>query len=455
MRKRKSAVAILLGLALVGAAACGGDDSGETTTSAAPAETTAAPDTTEAPDDTTETTAPEETTPPETTEPPFVPPARGDADLVIWADDTRAAILSDVAAQFAEDEGINVAVYEVPFDRIRDNLSTAGPTGEGPDIIVGPHDWLGELATNGAVAPFDLGPAADLLSETAVQAFAFDGRNYGLPYASENIALIRNTELVPDAPATFEELVETALALKADGTVEIPLAIQQNPGDPYHNYPLFSGSGGYIFGQAEDGSYIADDLGIDSEGGLNAARNFGQWSADGLLSKDITYDIMIDSFGNGQAPFAITGPWAVNDGDRGFKTKGVPYVVEPIPAFADGTEPKVFIGVQGFMISAFSESQELARTFLLDYVNTDAVQLALFEDGGRPPALLSAFDQVADDPDVLGFGLSGQQGIPQPAIPAMSAVWTEWTNAYEQIFLGNDPEAAFTSAAAAIRAEIG
>jgi arabinogalactan oligomer / maltooligosaccharide transport system substrate-binding protein len=83
----------------------------------------------------------------------------------------------------------------------------------------------------------------------------------------------------------------------------------------------------------------------------------------------------------------------------------------------------VFVGVQGFMISSFSENVDLAKTFLLDYLNTEELQLELFDAGGRPPAMTSAFEQVADDPIIQGFGLSGQQGAPLPAIPEMSAVW--------------------------------
>jgi arabinogalactan oligomer/maltooligosaccharide transport system substrate-binding protein len=282
-----------------------------------------------------------------------------------------------------------------------------------------------------------------------VQAFTYEGQTYGLPYAVENIALIRNTDLVPEAPATFEALAETALALQADGTVEIPLAIQQNPADPYHNYPLFSGAGGYVFGQNDDGTYNPDDLGIDSPGGLAAAELFAQWSEAGLISTDIDYDVMIDSFSSGQAPFAITGPWAVSS----FTDAGINFAVEPIPSVAGGT-PQVFVGVQGFMISSFSENQDLATTFLLDYLNTEEVQLALYEAGGRPPAMTSAFEQVSSDPIIEGFGLSGQQGAPQPAIPEMGSVWETWTDAYTLIFTGSDPVQAFTDAAATIRANI-
>ena len=33
-----------------------------------------------------------------------------------------------------------------------------------------------------------------------------------------------------------------------------------------------------MFGQNEDGTYNADDVGIDSEGGLVAAQKFADWS---------------------------------------------------------------------------------------------------------------------------------------------------------------------------------
>ena len=47
-----------------------------------------------------------------------------------------------------------------------------------------------------------------------------------------------------------------------------------------------------MFGQNDDGTYNADDVGIDSEGGLAAAQKFADWSNEGLISKDVSYDIM-------------------------------------------------------------------------------------------------------------------------------------------------------------------
>lgn len=442
-KKRTAWLALLAAFALL-IAACGEADTAETTTTEGQAATTteASTTTTQEPEETTTTVAGDTTT---TTEPLVRDP---NADLVIWADDTRASQIKAFADQFAEENEVTVAIQELGFGDIRSRLVTAAPAGEGPDIIVGAHDWLGELVAAGVVAPLDLSPVEDDFIPAAIAAFNYEGQIYGLPNAIENVALVRNVDLVPESPATFEELVETALALEAEGTVSVPLALQENGnGDPFHNYPIVTAFGGYVFGRNADGSYNPDDLGIDSEGGLAAARYFSELAEQGVVNVDILYDVMIESFSSGEAPFAITGPWALPS----FDEAGVNYVVEPIPP-VQGGEPQPFIGVQGFMISAFAENPLIAQTFVLDLMATEDAQIALFEATGRPPAHQGAFDAVAaDDPNVRGFGEAGKDGYPMPAIPEMGSVWQAWTDAYELIFTGSDPEQAFIDAAEQIR----
>ncbi len=379
-------------------------------------------------------------------------PTRGDADLVIWADETKVGVITPIANSFAAKSGIKVAVQEVKFDQIRDQLKVAGPAGKGPDIIVAAHDWLGDLATNGLVEPIDLGAKAKLMSTVSVKAMTYGGKVYGVPYATENIALIRNTKLVPKAPKTFAELEKVALALKKSGKAKVALALQNTDPDPFHNYPLFTGMGGYVFKADASGSYDANKLGIDSKGGLAAAVQFRKWVDSGLLDPSITYDVMVQSFGDGEAPFAITGPWAVNDKEKGFKAKGISYVVEPIPPILAGVTPAVFVGVQGFMVSSFSKQKGLAKTFILDELTSTSAQTAMFKVGGRPPANIASFKLAQSDPDVKGFGLSGQNGVPMPAIPAMGSVWAAWQDGYKLIFTKKGkPEQAFKDAVTKIR----
>jgi maltose-binding protein MalE len=386
-------------------------------------------------------------------------PERGDADLVIWASDTQAPVIREIAVPFAEETGVVVAVQELPFGEIRPLLTVTGPQGEGPDIIVSAHDGIGEAVADGVVEPLDLSGVADGFQQVAIDGFTYEGQTYGLPYAVENIALFRNTDLVPEAPATFEEMMQIASDFKAehaDDPTYLGIAVQVAPeGDTYHYQPFLSAFGGYIFGQNEDGTFNPDDLGVDSEGGLAAATWLQEQGAAGLLSADVTYDVMKESFGAGKAPFAVSGPWAITDQANGFEVTGVPYAISPIPAREGGEPPAVFVGVQGFMVSSFSEQKDLATSFVLDYLSQESSQLAMFEAGSRPPALTSAYEQVADDPDVAGFGESAAAGIPLPAIPEMSFVWDSVNLAQLNTLRGGDGPAEFTAAAEQIRSQIG
>ena len=209
--------------------------------------------------------------------PPTVPEAPGDADLVIWTDETRAAVIEPIVNDCAAMEGANIAVQQIAYGDLDDAVLQTAPRGTGPDLFTYAHDSLGNFVESGIVAPFDLSQIADQYQDVAVEAFTYQGQTYGLPYAVENIALFRNTDLVPEAPATFEELETIALQLQSEGTVETPLAIQQAPtADPYHNYPMYSGGGGYVFGTNPDGSLNPQDVGLDSRGRAGGRRAVGE-----------------------------------------------------------------------------------------------------------------------------------------------------------------------------------
>jgi arabinogalactan oligomer / maltooligosaccharide transport system substrate-binding protein len=111
---------------------------------------------------------------------------RADADLVIWADDTRTPVIQAIGDQFAEEQGITVAVQQLPFGDIRDFLVLTGPAGEGPDIIIGAHDWLGTLVDQRrAGAEVELGDRRGRVPRgVGLDAFTYEGNLYGLPYAT-------------------------------------------------------------------------------------------------------------------------------------------------------------------------------------------------------------------------------------------------------------------------------
>ncbi len=153
-------------------------------------------------------------------------------------------------------------------------------------------------------------------------------------------------------------------------------------------------------------------------------------------------------FESGQSAMFITGPWSLPR----IRESGIPYAITTLPSEVQDAQP--FLGVQGFMVSAFSENALLAQTFLLDFVATPETMQAIFEADPRPSAFLPVREAM-DDPDLQGFAAAGANGLPMPAIPEMSAVWASWGDAITLIFnQAEDPEVAFKNAAEQIRAAI-
>lgn len=408
---------------------------------AAPTEAPAA----EAPAEPTTAPEPEPTAAP-TEEPMAEAECADDApSLTVWADNTRAPILREVGDNFEAEFGVCVVVVEKGFGDIRDDFTVAAPTGEGPDIIIGAHDWLGKLVSNGLLAEIDLGDKDAEFLDAAKQGFIYDGALYGMPYATENVALMYNPEIVTEVPTTWTELTELAAQLEADGIVEQGYILQQ--GDPYHFFPIQTAFGGYVFGVTDEG-YDAEDVGIDSEGSIAAATWLDEMVKAGHLKSDIDWGTMHAQFWNGDAAMLITGPWALPD----TRASGIPYAIAKLPGEVQDAQP--FLGVQGFMVSAFSDDPLLAQTFLLDFVGTEATMQAIFDADPRPSAYLAVREKI-DDPDLLGFAEAGANGLPMPSIPAMDSVWSAWGDAVTLVFQQSEaPDVAFTQAADQIRTAI-
>ena len=91
----------------------------------------------------------------------------------------------------------------------------------------------------------------------------------------------------------------------------------------------------------------------------------------------------------------------------------------------------------------------------MNYIGTEEVQTALYEAGGRAPALTAAFEAAESDPIVAGFGDVGADGVPMPNIPEMGAVWEFWGVDRGRDHQGRgDPAELWTKMAADIQAAI-
>ena len=429
MHKRALGAVAVTGVAALALSACGG--SSPTTPSNTAAGTSNAATTTGVPETPTGTAAPVRDT---------------NVDLVIWTDADRSAAVQKYADEFAAENGVTVKV-QISTDT-RQQFKDATKVGKGPDVIVGAHDWLGELVQNSTVAPVNL--AADVTAKflpKSIEATKFNGQAYGVPYAVENIGLMYNKDLVPNPPKTMDELVATGEKLVQEGKAKQVLSqFVSKVGNAYFAYPYLSAfEGGGIFGLTPEGGYDPNKVIVNSPGSIKGGEVLADLGKQKVLSTNVDDTNQDALFDTKAAPFMISGPWSVAKA----KEAGINYGIAPLPSLEGGGPMKPFLGVQMFYVSSKAKNAALAQEFVTNYIPRKDVQLALFEVGKRPPALKEAYEEVAaSDPDVKAWYEAGVDGLPMPNIPAMNAVWGPFGQATADIISGKAGAQARLDAAA-------
>ena len=373
------------------------------------------------------------------------------ADLVIWADQKKADSLKEIAKSWGQEQGITVAVQIVAND-LQPAFITANPAGNGPDIVMGAHDWIGNLVQNSAIRPVVLSPEAEAnYSDIALKAVTYDGQIYGTPYAVECLGLFVNKALTQvTEPATIEEMVEAGTAA---GTELILSQAVDEKGDAYNMEPIYTAAGGYLFGKNPDGSYNSKDLGIGKEGSIRAAEKIGQLGKQGVLRKSVTAANHISLFTNAKAPYLISGPWALAD----IKKAGIDYQLTRIPGFGDieGSQARPFAGVNCFYVASNGKNKAFAETFVADAAKDMTFAASMFPSNELPPAQKDLAEKLrTEQPDMVTFADMSAQADPMPAIPAMSSVWEPFGRAQANIVAGADPASTMAGVGETIRASI-
>lgn len=440
MQKRAYGAIALSGVAALMMSACGSSttpspgSTNSTTTGASGTSTT----TTSAPATSTTTGA---------------PVRDANADLVIWTDADRAETVKKIAGDFGSANGVNVSVQIAT--KTREQFKDATAVEKGPDIVVGAHDWLGEFVQNAIVAPVPLDPAtAAKMQPNAMSASKFNGQNYGVPYATENLALMRNTALAPDAPKTMDELVAMGTKIKNESGGKVTNVLIQpvgKTGNAYYSYPYLSAFGGGIFEMKANGDYDPSKVIVGSANSIKGAAVMGALGKAGVLSTNVGDDNAEGLFDAGKAPFMITGPWGMTNA----KKSNIKFAISSLPSLTGGGPMQPFLGVQLFYVSAKAKNKALAQEFVTKWITKKDVQMEFFKALNRPPALTEAYTEAtASDDDVKAFGEAGKDAKPMPNIPAMNSVWGPLGQAAADVVAGKDPATRFAAAQAEIVANI-
>lgn len=347
--------------------------------------------------------------------------------LTVWADPTIAPALEEVVEAFEDAESVRVSVEALDPAVIEEDLVAQGPFGQGPDVVVAPHTTLGYLIENGAVVPLDLADAAERYPAVALDAVTFSGLGYGVPVTLDARALVRNRDLAPLEPTSWEDLQATGRPPGEEADLERVTAFPLDP-DAHPALDVFSLQSSFgveVFGRDEAGGWDPSVLLLGDENGLAAADALGAWSAEGLLSSAITAGVAQDLFVDGRVVYWLTDL----GGARAATAAGVDIGVSAVPTPTE-RPASPFVVVATAMVSNYSDSKDLAQSLALTLTG-HAVAEAL-EDAGLVPALQAPSTDVS----LAAWRDVAVGGHAVPNVSEMDRVWPAWDQAVLDIVDG-------------------
>jgi multiple sugar transport system substrate-binding protein len=326
----------------------------------------------------------------------------------------------------------------------------------GYDVVTVDVVWSAEFAAKGWIIPLEGKNAlpTDKLLGPPVKAATYNGKLYAAPYASDAGLLYYRKDLVPKAPATWDEMIADCKG-KTSPTITGPKPacyagqFAKYEGLTVNASEAINTAGGQIV--KEDGKTPNVDT-PEATAGLNFLVNGFK---EGYIPKEalgFQETQSLNAFQAGQLLFLRNWPYAdAILAGTGSKVAGK-FDIAPLPGLNGPGASS--LGGHSVAISTYSKYKATALDFL-KFVESPEVQSYNLTQGSNAPVLASLYD----DPElvkkfpylpVLKKGI--ENAIPRPVTPFYPAV-TEAieTNAYAALQGTTSVESALKSLQAAIQ----
>lgn len=309
-----------------------------------------------------------------------------DVTLTLWSLDRDIQPAPNLIKEFnAQNNGIKIEYRQIQFDDVVSEAMRAYSTGKAPDIIAIDNPNHAMFASRGAF--LDL---TDMIKESTeikpenyfpgpLKSVTWDDKYYGVPKATNTIALYYNKDLFkaagldPEkAPQTWDELVETARKLNdpSKNVYGITFSAKANEEGTFQFLP---------WAQMGGSSYKA----INGEGAVRALTIWKQLLDEKLTSPDTLTRSQWDStatFNAGNAAMAISGPWEI---DRMLSDAKFEWGTALLPVPQEGAERSSAMGDYNWAIFSKSQHPEEAFKALEFFASKDAT---MYKDFGQLPA---------------------------------------------------------------------
>lgn len=356
--------------------------------------------------------------------------------LLVWEDIEKSNGIEEAVAAFEAEHNVDVEVVEKAYASQIEDLRLDGPAGTGPDVLTMPGDQIGTAVVEGLVAPLTTSEdIQSIYTDVAINSQKVEGTLYGLPKAVETTILYYNKDIIAeeDLPTTLEGWYDLSKELTEGDNYGL-LALWDQI---YYAQSLISGYGGYIFGRDADGNYDTTDIGLNTDGAVEAVEYISKWYDEGLFPSGMigeqAINVLDSLFAEGKAAAVISGPWNLGP----YSEAGIDYGVVSFPTLPNGKPMSAFVGVKSYNVSSYSKNKELAQQFV-EFITNEENSLKRYEVTKEVPAVaaLSENETIGQDPAAQAVAEQSQNSELTPNIPQMNEVWLPVDSALQTVATG-------------------
>jgi len=360
-------------------------------------------------------------------------PADFSGDLTFWHGlGTEAKLLNEqiVPAFTKEYPNVKLNVLQVPFDQLQNKYNTEASAGGGPDVVLGPSDWIGAYVEADVIKAID-DLAPDNFNEgynpTAIQGVTFEEKVYGVPQNINGVALFYNKDLVQTPPRTTDELL--AMASEFSGTAgQYGFGLISNF---YSNAGYLYGYGGHVFN--DDG-----DVDLDTQGTVDFLTFLQKVKGTAGVFTQADQGAVESLFKEGKLGMMFDGPWFLQGAGEALGAEKIGVALLPTIAEKENAAPKPFVGVQSLYVNANADDDQAKLAFeFARWMSTTGTQF-LVDEAGQLPAS-TAVTPAEGDPFAATWLQQYAAGIPLPSNPKMSLVWTPAGDMITKVLEGQLP----------------
>jgi multiple sugar transport system substrate-binding protein len=370
--------------------------------------------------------------------------ADGDVTLTFWGtygnggNTAQTDVLNkELIPAFEEaNPGVRVKYVDIPYDSMKQKLTTGASGGQLPDLVRSDIGWMAQFGELGVYAALDeemddFDALADGVYPGTLAANAWGDHHYGLPLGTNTRVLVTSQQALDAAgldapPATFEEF--KAMAQKLEGTNTQMFA---DSGLNAWNVLPWIWSGG---GDITDPDKTTSSGYLDNEASVAAVQMLVDLYQGGQIPNLIMGNEGATATSDGlpKAEYAtiLDGPWMA-DIWAGQYSEFEP-IYAPVPA-GDGGSISV-VGGESIALTTTSEHKEAAADFIR-FTQSDTFQLGMANVGQMTvvPAFAAQQDELVEHYATFSEQLKTAKS--RLAIPAASEVDTilseELTPAFE------------------------